>query len=105
MTRRVVITGLGTVSPLGTDTKTYWEGLLAGKSGISTIEQLDTSAFKVHFGGEVKWHAETHFDSKSARRLDRASRALLRMTVAAHDGPRRARAGARTRGRNFHTVA
>ena len=54
MTRRVVITGLGTVSPLGTNTKTYWAGLLAGKSGITQIEQLDTSAFKVHFGGEVK---------------------------------------------------
>lgn len=71
MTRRVVISGLGTVSPLGTDTKTYWDGLLAGRSGITLIEQMDTSAFKVKFGGEVKWDAEKHFDSKTARRLDR----------------------------------
>jgi 3-oxoacyl-[acyl-carrier-protein] synthase II len=71
MTRRAVITGLGTVCPLGTDTKTYWNGLLAGRSGITLIEQLDTSAFKVKFGGEVKWEPEKHFDSKTARRIDR----------------------------------
>ena len=71
MTRRVVITGLGTVSPLGMETKTYWEALLAGRSGITPIEQLDASAFKVQFGGEVKWDAEQHFDSKTARRMDR----------------------------------
>jgi 3-oxoacyl-[acyl-carrier-protein] synthase II len=71
MTRRAVITGLGTVCPLGMDTKTYWHGLLAGRSGITLIEQLDTSAFKVKFGGEVKWEPEKHFDSKTARRIDR----------------------------------
>jgi 3-oxoacyl-[acyl-carrier-protein] synthase II len=71
MTRRAVITGLGTVCPLGMDTKTYWNGLLAGRSGITLIEQLDTSAFKVKFGGEVKWEPEKHFDSKTARRIDR----------------------------------
>src|SRR5262245_11738769 len=71
MTLRVVVTGLGTVCPLGTDTKTYWEGLLAGHSGITSIEQLDASAFKVRFGGEVKWDADKHFDSKTARRMDR----------------------------------
>jgi 3-oxoacyl-[acyl-carrier-protein] synthase II len=71
MTRRAVITGLGTVCPLGTDTRTYWNGLLAGRSGITLIEQLDTTAFKVKFGGEVKWQPEKHFDSKTARRIDR----------------------------------
>jgi 3-oxoacyl-[acyl-carrier-protein] synthase II len=77
MTRRVVITGMGTVCPLANDIKTYWEGLLAGRSGISLIEQLDTSAFKVKFGGEVKWEPERHFDSKTARRLDRFAQFAL----------------------------
>lgn len=71
MTRRVVITGLGTVCPLGTDTRSFWDGLLAGRSGVSQIEQIDTSEFKVKFGGEVKWQPEKHFDSKAARRIDR----------------------------------
>jgi 3-oxoacyl-[acyl-carrier-protein] synthase II len=53
------------------DTKAYWNGLLAGRSGITLIEQLDTTAFKVKFGGEVKWQPEKHFDSKTARRIDR----------------------------------
>jgi 3-oxoacyl-[acyl-carrier-protein] synthase II len=72
MIRRVVITGLGTVNPLAADVKGYWEGLLAGRSGIGPIEQFDTTAFKVHFGGEVKnFQPEKYLDAKSARRLDR----------------------------------
>ena len=54
MTRRVVITGMGTVNSLASELKQFWNGLCAGQSGVSTIEQFDTSAFKVHFGGEVK---------------------------------------------------
>jgi 3-oxoacyl-[acyl-carrier-protein] synthase II len=72
MTRRVVITGMGTVNPLATDVKSYWERLLAGRSGIGTLELFDTGAFKVHIGGEVKnWRPERHLDSKAARRMDR----------------------------------
>ena len=72
MTRRVVISGMGTVNPLAKDVPTYWKGLLAGLSGIAPILQMDTSAFKVHFGGEVKdWNTEAYFDSKTAKRLDR----------------------------------
>jgi 3-oxoacyl-[acyl-carrier-protein] synthase II len=72
MTRRVVITGLGTVNPLATDVKSYWQGLLAGRSGIGKLEHIDPSAFKVRFGGEVKnWDPERYLDSKTARRLDR----------------------------------
>jgi 3-oxoacyl-[acyl-carrier-protein] synthase II len=72
MTRRVVITGLGTVNPLALNVKSYWQHLLAGRSGIGVLEQFDTSAFKVHFGGEVKnWEPEKYVDSKTARRMDR----------------------------------
>jgi 3-oxoacyl-[acyl-carrier-protein] synthase II len=72
MTRRVVITGLGTVCPLATDTKSYWQGLLAGRSGVGYIELIDTKEFKVKIGGEVKhFDAAKYMDSKAARRLDR----------------------------------
>src|SRR5438552_3664911 len=72
MTRRVVITGMGTVNPLANDVQSFWQGLLAGRSGIGNLEQFDASAFKVHFGGEVKnWDPEKYLDSKAARRMDR----------------------------------
>jgi 3-oxoacyl-[acyl-carrier-protein] synthase II len=78
MTRRVVITGLGTVNSLASELKPFWNGLCAGKSGISTIEQFDTTAFKVHFGGEVKnWVPEPKIDARSARRLDRFAQFAL----------------------------
>jgi 3-oxoacyl-[acyl-carrier-protein] synthase II len=80
--RRVVITGLGTVNPLALNVPDYWRGLLAGKSGIAPIAHFDTSswrqtngttsAFKVSFGGEVKnFTPEPVIDVRSARRLDR----------------------------------
>src|SRR5262245_14081794 len=76
--RRVVITGMGTVNPLATDLRTYWHGLLSGRSGIAPIEQIDTSAFKVKIGGEVKnWAPENWTDTKSARRMDRFSQFAL----------------------------
>jgi 3-oxoacyl-[acyl-carrier-protein] synthase II len=72
MTRRVAITGLGTVNALGSDVLEFWRALCAGKSGVSKIEQFDTSAFKVHFGGEVKnFDARAYMDVKTARHLDR----------------------------------
>jgi 3-oxoacyl-[acyl-carrier-protein] synthase II len=82
--RRVVITGLGTVNPLGWDVKGYWKALCAGKSGIGPIEQLDTSAFKVKFGGEVKnWTPDEFIDSKTTRRLDRFAQFALVASLAA----------------------
>ncbi len=74
MTRRVVITGMGVVTPLAADLKSYWDGLLAGRSGVGLIEQIDTKEFKVKFGGEVKnWAPEKIFDSRAVRRMDRFS--------------------------------
>src|SRR4051812_25658425 len=84
MTRRVVITGLGTVNSLNSDVKGFWQDLCAGRSGIGLIEQFDTTLFKVKFGGEVKhFNPEAYLDAKSARRLDRFSQFALIATLAA----------------------
>lgn len=84
MTRRVVITGLGTVNPLAQNVKDYWQGLLAGRSGIAPLTAFDTSAFKVHFGGEVKqWAPEKFIEAKAARRLDRFAQFALASAIEA----------------------
>ena len=71
--RRVVITGIGCVSPLGNDLNTTWEGLKAGRSGIATITQLDPEPFDCKIAGEVKnFEADGYFGvPKDARRSDR----------------------------------
>jgi len=69
---RVVITGLGIVSPLGRDVETFWQSLLAGRSGISTIDAFDTSAHKAKIAGMVRdWDSEAVLGRKEARRMDR----------------------------------
>jgi 3-oxoacyl-[acyl-carrier-protein] synthase II len=80
--RRVVITGMGTVNPLASDVKGYWQALCAGRSGVGPITQFDTTAFKIHFGGEVKdFNPEGVLEPRLARRLDRYAQFAL---VAAH---------------------
>jgi 3-oxoacyl-[acyl-carrier-protein] synthase II len=70
--RRVVVTGLGAVTPLGADVETTWSNLVAGKSGAGKITQFDTSGFPVDFGCEVlDFEPTTWIDHKSARRMDR----------------------------------
>lgn len=82
MTRRVVITGMGTVNPLAVDLQEYWKALLAGKSGIAPITLFDTSAFKVHFGGEVKnFNPEPLIEARTARRLDRFSQFAMAASI------------------------
>jgi len=69
--RRVVVTGLGTVSPVGLDVKTSWENILAGKSGIGPIEHFDVSDYTVRFGGTVKDFAPDEIIStKDAKKMD-----------------------------------
>ena len=69
--RRVVVTGLGMVSPLGLDVDTAWSAILAGKSGISSIDSFDTSAYPTRFGGPVRDFDVTQFMSaKEAKRFD-----------------------------------
>ena len=82
--RRVVITGLGVVCPLGIDVRSYWDSLLAGRSGIAPIELLPTAAFKVKIGGEVKhWKPEQFMDARAAHRLDRYAQFALVAAMAA----------------------
>ena len=69
--RRVVVTGIGMLSPLGIDVAQSWSGILAGKSGISSIEHFDVEAFATRFGGSVKgFDIEQYMPAKDARRLD-----------------------------------
>lgn len=72
--RRVVVTGLGTITSLGADVNTFWSNILAGRSGISTIESIDTSDITTHIGAEIKdFDIEQYMSRKEARRLDRSS--------------------------------
>ena len=54
MNKRIVVTGMGAVTPIGTGVDTYWNNLIAGVSGIAPITRFDTSLIPVHFAGEVK---------------------------------------------------
>ena len=72
MSRRVVITGLGTVAPVGNSVDEAWENLKAGKSGISLITRFDTSELATKFAGEIKdFDANALIGRKEARRMDR----------------------------------
>jgi len=76
--RRVVITGLGAVSPLGNDAETSWRSLLAGESGAGEITQFDHADYRVHFACEVKDFDPTEWiDRKEARRMDRFAHLVL----------------------------
>ena len=69
--KRVVITGLGAVTPLGNDVASTWEAAKAGRSGAAPITHFDASKFKTQFACEVKnFDANEHFDRKKARQLD-----------------------------------
>lgn len=69
--RRVVVTGLGVVSPVGIGVKTAWDNLIAGKSGITQITKFDASAFASTIAGEVKgFNPEDFITAKDARRMD-----------------------------------
>ena len=69
--RRVVITGMGMISPLGNDVPSSWQGILAGRSGIGLIEHMDLSAYSTRFGGSIKnFDVEQYLPAKEARKLD-----------------------------------
>lgn len=71
MKRRVVVTGLGAVTPIGNDVKTFWDGIKAGRVGIGEITRFDTSDYKVKLAAEVKdFQAKDRMDFKAARRME-----------------------------------
>src|SRR5918995_2373097 len=76
--RRVVVTGLGMVSPLGNDVETSWSNLIAGESGAADIVRFDANEFPVHFACELKDFEPTQWiEHKQARRMDRFAQMIL----------------------------
>ena len=72
MERRVVVTGLGAITPIGNNVNEFWEGIVNGKCGIDNITLFDTTNFKVKLAGEVKgFNPEEVLDKKASKRLDR----------------------------------
>ncbi len=71
MQRRVVITGMGTVSPLGNDLATTWEAIIAGKSGVGPVTKFDTTDYKTTIAAEARdFKPIDHFPARDARRID-----------------------------------
>jgi 3-oxoacyl-[acyl-carrier-protein] synthase II len=69
--RRVAVTGLGIVSPVGNDVASAWASILSGRSGIAKVERFDTTNFPTHFGGEIRHlDLEPYLSAKDARRMD-----------------------------------
>ena len=71
MSRRVVITGMGAVTPLGNNVNDFWQGLKRGKTGIGPITKFDTTNFKVKLAGEVRdFDPKAYMDFKTAKRME-----------------------------------
>ncbi|MBD1260184.1 beta-ketoacyl-ACP synthase II [Maribacter polysiphoniae] len=76
--KRVVVTGLGALTPIGNNIEEYWEGLVSGKSGSAPVTYYDAEKFKTKFACELKnFKAEDYFDRKEARKLDRFAQYAL----------------------------
>ena len=74
MEKRVVVTGLGAITPIGKNVEEFWDGLKQGKCGIDNITKFDTTDFKVKLAAEVKdYNPEDYFDRKGAKRLEEFS--------------------------------
>jgi len=84
--RRVVVTGLGAITPLGIGTEQYWQGLMAGRSGVSPVEDFDCSAIATRIAAQVKgFRPEEYLDRKEVKRMDRFAQfaaAASKMAVA-----------------------
>ena len=72
MSNRVVITGLGAITPIGTGKDAFWQGLMEGKNGIGKITRFDASEYHAQIAGEVKdFDPTAYIDKKEAKRMDR----------------------------------
>ena len=85
--KRVVVTGMGALTPIGNNLEYYWKGLVEGKSGAAKITHYDASLFKTQFACELKgFNVEEHMDRKEARKLDPFSHyAIVASTEALED--------------------
>ena len=96
---RVVVTGMGAITPIGNSVDEFWDSCLAGKSGIGILTTFDHSAYPIHIAGEVKdFDPEDYMDRKDARRMARFSQFAI---AAAHEAAqaRRTRHGSEDRNR------
>lgn len=86
--RRVVITGMGALTPIGDSLPSFWEGITTGKNGAGPITKFDTSLFKTSFACELKqYDPKNHFDAKEVRKYDRFTQyALVAVNEAIEDG-------------------
>ena len=85
--RRVVVTGMGALTPIGNDVSEFWESLISGVSGAANIPNFDASKFKTKFACEIKgYNPEDYFERKEARKMDRfAQYALVSVDEAIKD--------------------
>lgn len=86
--RRVVITGLGPITPVGIGKDRFWDSLIQGKSGIGPITRFDTSNFSTKIAAEIKdFNPEDYLDKKEAKRMDKfAQYAVAAAKLAIEDG-------------------
>jgi 3-oxoacyl-[acyl-carrier-protein] synthase II len=76
--RRVVVTGIGAITPLGKTAAEFWEGLTSGRNGVHTIENFDTTDYPTKFGAQIPNYDESdYFDRKESRRLDKVCQYAL----------------------------
>ena len=71
MSKRVVITGTGVLSPIGNSTPEFFDGLKKGANGISSINLFDSTPYNVHLAGELKINFEDYFEKRDLNRMDR----------------------------------
>ena len=86
--RRVVVTGVGPVTPIGTGKEAFWTNLVAGNSGIGPITEFDTTDFGVKIAAEVKdFDYTTYIDKKEGKRMDRVTQFAVAASKLAFEDP------------------